>query len=200
MDYEIMSEHSVVVGRNGKKVFHENFCPYALKIKEENRLFSDERHAKKDGYRECAFCRSVKGLVYKYRKSGFDTFYDPVDNAVCIRTEVGFWKAIWMDDSEDWKLFHLNRGDFDPKVRPSVLMRRRFHRQKDVPQTESLAHIVMYIRRHDKDMKTYDGDYHKMPRQTPKQRKYYKHAKNRAKKKSVRNVYKILDQIKMEEK
>lgn len=200
MNYEFTAEHAVIVGRNGKKVFHENFCPYALKIKPENRIFPDNKTLKKKGYRECSFCRSVRGLVYKYRKSGFDTFYDPVDNAVCIRTEVGFWKAIWMDEEENWKLFHLNRGDFDSNVKPSILMRRRFHRQKDVLQTESLAHIVAYILRHDKDMKIYDGDYHKMPRQTAKQRKYYKSAKNRAKKKSVRNVYKILDKIKMEEK
>ena len=78
------------------------------------------------------------------------------------------------------------------------MMRMHFHRQKDVPQTSSLAKIVFYIRKHDDSIVRYDGDYHKMPRTTPKQQKYYKHAKNRARKKSVRNVYKILKQIKRE--
>ena len=188
----------VVVSKEGE-VFHENFCPYLLRTKRKNRKTVSEEEAKKRGYRECCFCRSVKGLVYKYRKNGFETFYDAVDNAVCIQTEVGFWKAIWLDEEQEWRLFHLNHGDFDSKKSPKQRMRGHFHRQKDVLQTSSLAKIVFYIRRHDESLLKSEGDYHNLPRSTPTQRKFYDRAKKRAKRKSVRNVYKILDQIKMEE-
>ena len=189
----------VLVSRDGSKVFHENFCPYILKTKRKNRKTIDEFDAQMEGYRECKFCRSVKGLVYKYRKSGLDTFYDPVDNAACFRTEIGFWKAIWVDDEEKWKLYHCNHGSFSLEKDPKRLMRSHFHRQRDVPLTTSLSQIVSYIRQHDESLQQYNGDYHKMPTNTPKQKQYYKRAKNRAKKKSIKNVYKILDQIKMEE-
>lgn len=188
----------VLVSRTGKKVYHENFCPYILRTKKKNRKTLNEEEAKNLGYHECSFCRSAVGLAYKYRNSGLVTSYDSVDNAVCVRTDVGFWKAIWMDDGQKWKLFHLNHGDFDLKKKPKELMRCHFHRQRDVPLTDSLGSIIAYIRRHDESVKTYEGDYRKMPTATPMQRKYKKRAKNREKKKSIRNVYKILDQIKME--
>lgn len=188
----------VLVSRNGKKVFHENFCPYILRTERKSRKTIDEEEAEEKGYRECAFCRSVKGIVYKYRMSGFDAFYDSVDNAVCIRTDVGFWKAIWEEEEQQWKLFHMNHGDFNPEKDPKRMMRSHFHRQRDVMPSTSLAKLVAYIQRHDDSILRYEDDFHKMPKTSPKQRKYYKHAKNRAKKKSIRNVYKILDQIKME--
>lgn len=187
----------VLVSRVGD-VYHENFCPYILRIERKNRKTLSEEEAQRRGYRECSFCRSVKGLVYKYRKSGCDSYYDPVDNALCLRTDVGFWKIIWMDEEQQWKLYHCNHGCFSPEKDPKKLMRGHFHRQKDVPLTSSLGKIVAYIRRHDESLVKCEGDYRKMPKSTPKQRRYYKHAKNRARKKSIRNVYKILDQIKME--
>lgn len=189
----------VLVSRKGKKVYHENFCPYILRTERKNRKTIDELEAIRYHYRECSFCRSVRGLVYKYRKSGLDTSFDPIDNAMCIRTEVGFWKAIWVDEEQKWKLFHCNHGDFAPEKPSRLLMRGHFHRQRDVPLTSSLSKIVAYILRHDESLIKCEGDYRKMPKNTPKQRKYYNRAKNRAKKKSIRNVYKILDQIKMEE-
>ena len=192
--------HSVIVSRFGKNTFHENFCPYARKIKNENRLILSEFEAERKGYHECSFCRSARGMAYKYRFGEFETAYDPSDEAMCIRSEVGFWKIIWSKNVEGWKLFHLNHCDFDPKASSKELMRRGFHHQWDVTPTSSIPKIMKYIRNHDSDYARYGDDYHKMPTQTAKQKKFRKHAKNRAKKKSIRNVYKILNEIKMEGK
>jgi hypothetical protein len=189
--------HTVVVSRENKKVFHENYCPYARKIKLENRLFISDFEAERRGYHECKFCRSVKGMAYKYKckSKKFQTSYDPKADALCIRTDVGFWRVIWSQEEEGWKLFHLNHGDFNSNLETKVLMRRRFHRQWDVVETTNLKKIFDYIRHHDSDYAKYGNDYHKMPTQTSQQKKYRQHAKNRARKKSIRNVYKILDQI-----
>lgn len=199
MDVDLIYEHEVVVARTGKKVFHEKFCPYVHRINPKNRLFLDESQAVSQHYRECAFCRSSKGLAFKYRKLGMDAFYDAIDNAVCFRTEVGFWKAVWFDTSQAWRLFHLNAGEFSATASAKVLMRRSFHRQGDVPSTTSLGKIVHYIRRHDGDLILYSDDYHNLPKTTKQQKKFYNRAKKRAKKKSIRNVYKILDKIKMKD-
>lgn len=188
----------VLVSRFGKKVYHETFCPYILRTKRKNRKTMDETEAKHDGFRECKFCHSVRGIAYKYDKTGADTLYDPVDDAICIRTEVGFWKILWYEDTEKWKLYHCNQGCFSPDKDPKQLMRSHFHRQRDVAPTQSLGSIMAYIRQHDENLQQYNGDYRKMPTSTATQRKYYKKAKKLAKKKSINNVYKILNQIKME--
>lgn len=192
--------HTVVASKINGVVFHENFCPYTRKIKKENRIFISDFEAERRGYHECSFCRSAKGMAYKYRSGEFQTAYDPEADAMCIRTEVGFWKLIWSTNVEGWKLFHLNHCDFDPKASSKELMKRGFHHQWDVTPTPSISKMIAYIRHHDSDFARYGNDYHKMPTQTPQQKKYRKHAKNRAKKKSIRNVYKILNEIKMEGK
>lgn len=187
----------VYVTRTGKKVYHDDFCPYIAK--KENLIVLGESVAEERGYRPCKFCFSSKGIVFKCRHIiGVQSIYDPVDDAVCFRTKVGFWKVIWRDNIGKWHLFHLNSGKFDPNAKSKNLMRRSFHRQYDLRETESIDKVLRYILEHDKSMFNSEGDYRKLPKNTKKQKRYYNQAKKRAKRKSVRNVYKLLDQIKME--
>lgn len=177
------------------KTYHEGWCPYVRRMKKRNLI--QEKAARERGMCECKFCRSAKGLVYRYRYlllGEMECYYDKVDDAVCFKTDAGFWKLIWMDD-ETWHLFHLNHGCFWKERPVEHMMRRSFHRQVDVPPSTSIAKIVNYIREHDKNLVLTDGDYRKMPRATKKQQKYYKKAKKKARKKSVQNVYKILDEL-----
>lgn len=193
--------HTVVVSRTSKQAFHENYCPYVRRIHKKNRIFISDFEAERLGYHECLFCRTAKGIVYKYRNHcEFEVGYDPIDEAVCFRSPVGFWKLIWSSEVEGWKLFHLNHCEFKSEASMKELMRGHFHHQWDVSPTASITKIIAYIKHHDTDYAKYGNDYHKMPTQTAQQKKYRKHAKNRAKKKSIRNVYKILDKIKMEAK
>lgn len=190
----------VWVSKHGRKVFHESFCPYLKKGENKYNFPLSEKQAVDQHYRECKFCRSVKGLAYKYRDMlpDVESSYDPIDNAVCFKTKVGFWKSVWMENSQEWLLFHLNQRHFNPKAPSKVLMRKSFHRQVDVPATTSLAKVTAYIKRHDGDKENYGDDYHDLPRNSKKQKKFYKQAKKRAQKKSVRNVIKLLDQLKTE--
>lgn len=184
----------VYISQNGK-TYHEPWCPYAKRIKRQQ-MISEEK-ARERGICECKFCRSAKGLVYRYRYlllGEMECLYDKVDDAICFKTDAGFWKLIWMSD-DAWHLFHLNHGCFGKERPADVMMRRVFHRQIDVPPTTSIGKIVNYIKEHDRNLIQTDGDYRKMPRTTKKQQAYYKKAKKRAKNKSVRNVYKILDEL-----
>lgn len=188
----------VYVGKHSKS-FHEGWCPYKERIRYP--IVMDENEAKKKGYCECKFCRSTKGLVHRYRKQpivGLESFYDPIDDALCFKTKAGFWKLIWYENELAWHLFHLNHGCFWENRPVKHMMRRMFHRQTDMQPTSSVAKIAVYIQKHDENYKRTDGDYHKMPRTSKKQKKYYQQAKKRARNKSVRNVYKILDELKKE--
>ena len=186
----------MVYAKDGGKVLHEDWCPYATRIR--HRAYISDSRGKELGMCECKFCRSVKGIVYKYRCNpviGLECFYDPIDNAVCFKSNAGFWKLIWKEEYQTWNLFHLNHGCFWKDRDPKDMMRRSFHRQGDVPPNSSIGQIVNYIREHDKNLAQTEGDYRKMSRTTKKQQHYYKKAKKKAKKKSIQNVYKILDAL-----
>lgn len=193
----------VIVSKNGITAFHEDYCPYVKRIRRENRKLIPEHVAVEHGYCECKFCRNVKGIVYKYRKKGFTNIsYDAVDNAFCVRTDVGFWKLIWRNVSQDWHLFHMNhggRGHFDNTLPSKELARGSFHRQRDFLPTVHISKALRYIEDHDKNYRIAEEDLKKMPKSTAKQRNHYRYHKKRKRQESIRNVYKILDQINKKE-
>lgn len=196
--------HEVIISKKEKSTFHEPFCPYVRRIKKENRRAMSEERAKVKGYCECKFCRNVKGVVYQYRMSGYKNLsYDKVDNAFCVRTDVGFWKLLWRDNTQDWHLFHMNhggRGGFDSKLSDKQLMRGSFHRQRDFLPTVRVGKALHYIEEHDKNYRIAEEDLKKMPRNTPQQRNHYNYHKKRKRRESIRNVYKILDELNKKEK
>lgn len=195
---------NVIISRKEKGVFHELWCPYAKRIKKENRQERPEEIARKKGYCECKFCRSVRGIVYKYRQDGFNVFYGAEDNTFCLRTNIGFWKLKWYENIQMWHLFHMNNKgykSFNPELPTKVLMKGSFHRQEDFMKTSSVSKAVNYILAHDRSYQTLEeGGLKRLPRNSPKQKLHYRQAKNKQRKESIRNVYKILKNLKGAEK
>lgn len=191
----------VVISKEGE-AYHELFCPYLGKIKKWHRKQISEDEARKRGYRECKFCRSVQGIVYKYKKIGkYDVSYDKVDNALCVKTEVGFWKLKWREASQDWQLFHMNhRGwkHFDQTYPAKKLMRGSFHRQDDFRPTTSVGKALSYIENHDLNYKQAEENIKLMPKNTPEQRRHYRNQKKRKTNESIRNVYKLFEELEKE--
>lgn len=195
----------VVFSRESKKVFHEFYCPYAKRIANNHRVRVPEEIALKEGVQECKFCRSVRGMVYKYRElSDYEISYDSIDKCVCVKTPVGFWKIFWRETTQCWHLFHMNskgRDCFNPELSSKVLMRGAFHRQDGYLPTGSLNKAMKYIRSHDECYKQAEEHGIKsMPQHTPKQRLHYRQQKNRKRKESIKNVFKIFDQLEKEKK
>lgn len=193
----------VIFSRRNKKIFHEPFCPYAKRITQKYRVQVPDNIAVKEGLCECKFCRSVKGMVYKYRNfSGYEVSYDKKDDALCVRTPVGFWKAIWRENIQRWHLFHMNgKGwhHFNSELPTKILMRGAFHRQDYFPPTGSLNKVMKYIRSHDECLRQADEHgVNSMPQSTPKQRLHYRQQKKRKRKEGIRNVYKILEELEKE--
>ena len=191
---------NVIISRKKGEVYHEPFCPYVNYIgKKEKRSISEEK-AINLGYRECKFCHSVRGISYNYRKNtDYCVSYDPVDDALCVRTDAGFWKLIWRDNIQRWHLFHMNHHgwhSFDPKLPSRILARGSFHRQSDFSPTTSVDCALHYIYAHDKNYGIAEQDIRKMPKNTKKQRSFYNIQKNRKKREGVREVYRIFDELK----
>lgn len=117
-----------------------------------------------------------------------DVSYDKKTDTLFIRTETGFWKTFWKDDI-GLLLYHLNC--FDKSKSTEQLSHAAFHRQGDVPPTESLEKILTYIENHDLAKQIIADDYRKLPQRTRKQRKYYRQAESRNRRQQINRVFAI---------
>ena len=79
-------------------------------------------------------------------------------------------------------------------------MKRNFHRQVDVDTTTRINKIIKYIADHDKAKKIIEENWRKLPKQTKKQKDYYKQARKRERRKSIRRVDDIFKQLEEERK
>lgn len=70
-----------------------------------------------------------------------------------------------------------------------------YHVQKDVPRNQSPYKHLQYIVKHDAAKKIEQVDYKNLPQKTRKQKKYYRQAENRAKRKSINNVLNIFAEL-----
>lgn len=186
----------------GGKIYHESFCPYLKHSKATVRM--DEEYAIRKGYRGCKFCTGIKGIAYKYRLKSYGgnntvAITEP-EEAICFRTNCGFWKVIWRD-KRLWILFHMNNHgykSFNPNFPTKMLINGRFHRQQDVQPSESLKPIIRYINEHDKNLKVMEDDYRKLPKNTKSQKKNYKRAKKRKRRMEIQKVDRLFKQLEKE--
>lgn len=74
-----------------------------------------------------------------------------------------------------------------------------YHRQRDVSPTESLAKIVQYIAKYEKAKPVMIENYRELPKRTQKQKKYYRQAKNKAKRRELRRLDDLFSQIEREQ-
>jgi hypothetical protein len=191
----------VVISKYTRGAYHETWCPYARKIQRTHRAYLSEEKAIRRGYTECKYCHSPRGFVTKYQKDPSiksDISYDPVDDAFCVRTNVGFWKLIWRNNVQNWQLFHMNHTGWDcfnPELPNKKLMRGSFHRQIDFSSTTSLRKAISYIEEHDKVYALAKNGIKNLPENNSKNRYNKKRVKNAQKRKSVRNVYKIFEEL-----
>lgn len=187
----------VISKKSGQMIYHEETCPYAKRIQKKYRRYISERNALEKGYRPCSYCGGLHGLFLSFVDDSNDltASYDKKDKALCFRTDVGFWKVLEQGDPKTYRLWHLNGNDFDRNVESKFLMRRSFHRQVDVKSTTNIGKIVQYIRDHDRAKKIMKDDWKKLPKNTQKQKKYYKQAKKREERKRHKRIDQLFEMI-----
>ena len=194
----------VISKKSDQMIYHEETCPYAKRIRKKYRRHISEVTAKEQGYHPCSYCGGLHGMYLKFRdnpnyfqiqQKGLSVSYDRVDRGLCFRTPNGFWKVLIRGPVETFKLWHLNHGHFDPELPDKILMRRTFHRQMDVKETTNMGRIIQYISDHDRAKRIIDDDWKKLPKSTPKQKKYYKQAKKRAKRKENKRIDELFEKL-----
>ena len=201
---------SVIISKNSKlKIYHTWDCMYAKRIEHKYKRIWPKEKAESKGYKPCSWCGGIHG-TYLFLKNNpkatvrelqeMKLSYDKDNEAICFRTDIGFWKIRKERFGEGFKLFHLNRSCFEPYASDRELMKRYFHRQVDLDTTTKIGKIIKYIADHDKAKKIMQQDWHNLPKQTKKQRDYYKQARKRERRKSIRRVDDIFKQLEEERK
>lgn len=137
-----------------------------------------------------------------YGKTGskLGMFFDRKDLALCLRSEIGFWKILKNKQTGKYILYHLNSRNFSQNVENKFLARRMFHRQSDVRETESMNFIIDYVYEHDRAKKMMlNNDYRNLPKKTKKQKRYYKKARKMQIRKEINRVNDIFAQLERKE-
>lgn len=195
----------MVISKNSKlKIYHEEDCPYAKRMskKYQRTITMEKAHSK--GYQPCSYCGGIHGLfiqlgkhptMYGKAREGITESYDRIDRAICFRTPIGFWKVVKKKSDNTYRLYHLNRGCFSPNATDRQLMRRTFHRQADVKGTTKFGKIIYYIHEHDKAKQVMKDDWRKLPKNTNKQKYYYKQAKKREERKQRKRVDELFKKL-----
>ena len=196
----------MIISKNSKrKIYHEQDCPYALRMSKKYKSYISEETARSKGYLPCSYCGGMHGIYVRMKKDpnlhggkareGIRLSFDRESNELCLRTDVAFWKVAFNKREQDYRLYHLNRDYYDENATDRQLMEGKFHRQGDVKGTTHLSKLLWYIHNHDKAKKIMDDDWKKLPKATNKQRKYFKQAKKREQRKQSRRVNELLEMI-----
>lgn len=180
-------------GKN-KKIYHKVNCIYAKRIKFENRMDMNPTTAENRHFCECKYCGGLKGDVRTSKKqiqsweerSKITLSYQSKTDTLYIQTAIGFWKIFRKEEIGKYILYH--RNIYSKEMSFAEAAHGDYHRQCDVKATESMASLIEYIIAHDKAKVVILENYHKLPKQSKKQKKYYKQAERRVKRQEVRRV------------
>lgn len=182
------------------RICHKMECMYAKRIKPDNWITMSLTQAGKRNFYECTYCAGLRGDVRiresqldYYEKRGVKCTYLENRNILYMQTNVGFWKVF--QDTKDGRYVLYHRNKYNPAMEFVYATHGEFHRQHDMKKTDSLVKIIEYILAHDEAKVIMMDDYKKLPRQTKKQKKYYKQAKNRERSRQIRNVDALFAQL-----
>ena len=121
--------------------------------------------------------------------------YDGTD--LYVLTDMAAWKIAYGYHYDWFKLLHC---PFDGKaLSMEEAKAAHYHVQADVPRNQSPYKHIQYIAKHDEAKKIEQIDYKNLPQRTKKQKKYYRQAENRAKRKSVNRVLDLFAELEAKE-
>ena len=184
----------VSMQKSKDKVYHKPGCVYAERIKNENKQMVGKKKAIANHYHECKYCAGLKGDVRVHKndfqnlenKYDMKIIYEKKSDTLFVQTKVGFWKIFLKKEIGEYLLYHRNK--FDPQMTYYQAINGEFHRQADVDPAQTIAQLLDYVKAHDKAKVVIMDNYRKLPKSTKKQKKYYKAAEKRERKKACQRV------------
>lgn len=199
----------VIVSKKTRyQVYHRPECVCLSRMDKENRQVMSRQEAEATGYHTCRCCGSGKydGTWFTPESARFteweEKYHISIDfmtrnQVIYVRTNIGCWRISRSSSTGYYILFHMNncKNNYDRQMPLSQVKGRPYHRQGDVKPSETIHKLLVYIYNHDKAKVTIMDDYRKLPRNTTKQRKYYRQAKNAERRKSIKKVYAIFEEL-----
>ena len=173
-------------------VYHRPECRYAQRINKSNRCQMRRDMAEWKGYRPCKCCNSTS-FMYRLEEEELEYFAEQHDmdidlqnNCIYVRTDVGCWKILYTKGSQKFILLHRNY--VSGRIGLEEVEDIPYHRQGDMPEAYSIMKYVKYIKKHDEFKKNPPADYRTMPRDTKRQKSFYRTAKRRAERASAKRL------------
>ena len=136
------------------KVYHKLGCHHINTIKESNRITMSKQKAEKLGFRKCRCCDSM--AHHKRVEQKTITNYEEhkgmkfqfIKGVLYVKTEIGCWKMVYTGDEYKMALYHRNTTNKELDFR--VPQYENYHRQVDVPHSDTIAYYLHYIYEHDR--------------------------------------------------
>lgn len=189
-----------MISSNRKKVYHKPDCIYVKKMKPRNRMVLTESQARSHHFHSCKYCGGLKGEVRVYnpfpdweKQYHIAIDYAEKTETLYIRTEIGCWKIFCKEKLGKYLLYHKNI--YRKEMTFGQIVRGEYHRQTDVSPTSSLHHLINYIVEHDRAKQIMEEDYRRLPKKTARQRKYYRQAERRVKRRERRQMELRISQL-----
>lgn len=189
---------------HGEKIYHNQFCTYVYRIKEDNRvpIYTIE-DAKSKGYRACNCC-SFMGKKYREELKDISSYIKDNhmriwidDDEVYVETRIAAWKITSPGKSKKLYLYHANTENFRFCKKAKGKIIRTYHAQRDASSNTIIGYLK-YINHHDAWRETVVDEYKKMPTSTKGQRRRYNQAKQKAHKRAVGNVLNMIEAMRVE--
>lgn len=180
--------------------YHISGCPYAKRIKYSNLMTVSKKKATERKYQPCKYCSGLHGFVrvnhkelsIREKTNNLKYSYSKTSDTMYLRTKAGFWK-IFEKENVGYLLYH--RNVFRDELSSETMMHGDFHRQGDAAATDSVAKLISYVIAHDKAKRIIENDYRKLPRRTEKQKKYYKAAERKDRRKKMARLNQLFDML-----
>ena len=136
------------------KVYHKPGCHHVSKMTESNQVVMSLARAERKGYRICRCCNSMAHhkraeqttIAHYTDKKGME--FQFIKGALYVKTEVGCWKMVYIKGERRMVLYHRNATSRELNFH--IPQYEKYHRQKDVPYADSIAHYLHYIYEHDR--------------------------------------------------
>lgn len=185
-----------------RRLMHKQGCPILKDIPYENTKTYGISKAERKQYLICPFCDGIDGYIRchktefgNFAKKGAEYYIieSPDRQTLYIRTANGFWQ-IYTNPDNTYRLKHRNK--FSPDMAWDKLMAGQFRNQSDCKPNISLIEIMNYIIKHDQaKMILHTKGYQYLPKDSKKQKDYYRSAKNKAKRQEKKRLYWLLNHV-----
>lgn len=189
-----------ICGKSSNKIIHFPTCGYVQQIPKKNRKYFEElKDATDNGYVYCRRCarialdirREKKDLSSFCRKNGIVYQFNPSDGALDVLSPSGEWKIVVSGKKHHLWLYHKNESG-----RKTEGPFPGFHSQKVCRDT--ICDYMKYIIGH--DIYRIDHPLYGVPDKKPKPgtkawRKLLKREKAARRRRSIRYVIKLLDEV-----